>query len=96
MAFDKRQTNIAKGLAVLLLLWHHLFFQEPELYNKFTSLLIVRTVPIECFLSRFCKVCVAMFLFLSGFGLYKSWCKNINTEKLKNGNTKMKQQFLFV
>lgn len=96
MAFDKRQTNIAKGLAVLLLLWHHLFFQEPELYNKFTSLLIVRTVPIECFLSRFCQVCVAMFLFLSGFGLYKSWCKNINTEKLKNGNTKMKQQFLFV
>ena len=28
MAFDKRQTNIAKGLAVLLLLWHHLFFQD--------------------------------------------------------------------
>lgn len=31
MDFDKRQTNIAKGVAVLLLLWHHLFYDDPDL-----------------------------------------------------------------
>jgi len=73
--FDKRQTNIAKGVALLLLFWHHLFFDAPENYHLFTSVWN-NTVPIECFFARFCRVCVAMFLFLSGFGLYKSWQKD--------------------
>ncbi len=33
MAFDKRQTNIAKGIAVLFMLYHHLFFDTPEKYK---------------------------------------------------------------
>ena len=72
--FDKRQTNIAKGIAVLMLLWHHLFYNSPEFYDRFTSMrLLSGGVPIECFLSTFCKGCVAVFLLLSGLGLYKSW-----------------------
>lgn len=76
MAFDKRQTNIAKGIAVLFMLYHHLFFDTPEKYKLFTSLWIFHSVPIECIIARFCKVCVAIFVFLSGYGLFKSWQKN--------------------
>lgn len=74
LTFDKRQTNIAKGLTLLLLLWHHLFYNSAEFYDRFKSLyLLSGGVPIESFISAFCKACVAIFLLLSGFGLYKSW-----------------------
>ena len=73
--FDKKQTNIAKGVAVLLLLWHHLFYNSSEYYERFKSLYLLSSgEPIECVLSDFYKVCVSIFLVLSGFGLYKSWC----------------------
>ena len=69
--FDKRQTNIAKGVALLLMLWHHLF--DESLSNEFVSVFVIDSTPIECIFSKYAKVCVGMFLFLSGFGLYKSF-----------------------
>lgn len=69
--FDKRQTNIAKGVAVLLLLWHHLFLESPQPFISLWS----KSVPIEYTLALFCKICVAIFLFVSGLGLQKSWEK---------------------
>lgn len=47
ITFDKRQTNIAKGVAVLLLLWHHLFYNNPKNYGKFISVLNINNVPVE-------------------------------------------------
>lgn len=78
VVFDKRQTNIAKGVALLLLLWHHLFYNSPEVYTRFSSLWLFRGVPIECQLARFCKVCVAIFLLLSGYGLTKSYSRYLD------------------
>lgn len=77
MAFDKRQTNIAKGIAILLLLWHHLFFNSNNYYGKFISAIPGTNIPVECYLADFCKVCVAIFLLLSGYGLMKSYQKSI-------------------
>lgn len=83
-SFDRKQTNISKGVAVLLLLWHHLFFNSETKYDQFTSLFSFHGVPIECLLADFCKVCVAIFLFLSGYGLYKSYCQYIKKEYKSN------------
>lgn len=83
-AFDKTQTNIVKGIAVLLLLWHHLFFNDPKNYDIFISLFNLRGIPVECFIASYCKVCVSIFLFLSGYGLYKSYSSYlIKLEKSK-------------
>ena len=75
LVFDKRQTNIAKGAALILLLWHHLFYQSPRYYSRFISAAVIDGVPIESLISNFCKVCVAVFLLLSGYGLTKSFAK---------------------
>ena len=95
LIFDNRQTNIAKGVAILLLLWHHLFYNSPNSYNKFISLYIFKGVPVECILADFCKVCVALFLILSGYGLYKSYesfiCKNKTKSKFC-----LKEDFIFI
>ena len=76
ICFDKRQTNIAKGIAVLFLLWHHLFLYTPDGTDAFISIFSIRGIAIETVLAAYLRVCVAMFLFLSGYGLYKSWVKN--------------------
>ncbi len=75
LIFDKRQTNIAKGVALLMLLWHHLFYNSSENYSLYTSVFPFRItgVPIESLIADFCKVCVAIFLLLSGYGLYRSY-----------------------
>jgi hypothetical protein len=58
--FDKHATNACKGVALLLLLWHHLFFQCPEY-----GFVVYKTAIIA-------KVCLAMFVILSGYGFSES------------------------
>lgn len=76
--FTKRHTNIAKGVGILMMLWHHLFFDDPAYYGLFKSLNYINGTPVECHLASICKVCVAVFLFLSGYGSYKSFSKYQN------------------
>lgn len=72
MKFDKRQTNIAKGVALLLLLWHHLFYKHTDYFALFDSVALVDGIPLESQIASYGKVCVAIFLLLSGYGMYKS------------------------
>jgi peptidoglycan/LPS O-acetylase OafA/YrhL len=48
---------LLKGIAICLMLWHHLFYQNPE-YGA----LVFQT-------AQFAKVCVSLFLFVSAYGL---------------------------
>lgn len=59
--FDINATNVAKGIATLLLLLHHLFHTHPE-YG-----LCLQSVASEA------KVCVSLFVLLSGYGLTASY-----------------------
>lgn len=68
--FTKKHTQIVKGIAIILMLMHHLFAYPERLNYKYIGLL-----NIEQYIGEFGKICVAMFLFLSGFGVYYSLCK---------------------
>lgn len=67
LAFRGANTQIAKGVAVLLLLWHHLRFGD----------LVANPVPsgFGVLVAFYGKVCVAIFLVLSGYGLWMSYNK---------------------
>jgi len=58
--FDLFHTNASKGVSLILLLWHHLFYRHLEY-----GMLIKETADIA-------KVCVAIFILLSGYGLSES------------------------
>lgn len=58
--FSKQVTDSAKGLALILLLWHHLFFDITS-FGDFVQ-----------FTGKLAKVCVAIFLFLSGYGFFET------------------------
>ena len=94
--FDIRQTNIAKGVALLMLMWHHLFYNSAEYYQRFTTMRLYKGIPVECTISNYCKVCVAVFLLLSGYGLYMSW-QSFQTKMIKSkGKFTVWHQILFV
>ena len=61
MELSKSETTAIKGCAILLMLWHHLFLRTME-YGLFTQSLAIVF-----------KVCVALFLFVSGYGMTKQY-----------------------
>ena len=61
------KTNHIKGIASILLLWHHLF--GVEYIKDWTALL----PGMDYVIGASGNVCIAIFLFCSGFGLYKSY-----------------------
>lgn len=80
--FDKRHTQIAKGVAILLMLVHHLFaFPMWIVDGEYISAFSINGVEIEYLIGNFAKICVAMFLFLSGYGMYKISERKILTYK---------------
>ncbi|GHI01362.1 acyltransferase family protein [Neobacillus kokaensis] len=72
--FSKNMTSIAKGLAILLMVYHHSFAFPERIENvDYLPLLFIDHQPLSELIGQFGKLCVAIFLFLSGFGLYKSY-----------------------
>lgn len=61
MELSKTDTAGIKGIAILFMLWHHLFLHSTEYGTLTQSLAVVF------------KVCVALFLFVSGYGLTKRY-----------------------
>ena len=58
--FDVSVTNASKGMALMLILWHHLFYEKPE-----SGWLVFQTALLA-------KVCVGIYVVLSGYGLAES------------------------
>lgn len=75
-----KDTNVLKGLALLMLLIHHLFYKQYGLYNDIqltSNHWLVQEIGI------WCKLCVAIFVFLSGYGLTVGAIKTNGIKDLK-------------
>ncbi len=73
LEFTKKDTAIVKGIAIILMFMHHLFAYPDRIKgsSSYISLFSLYGINIEVLLALFGKICVAMFLFSSGFGMYK-------------------------
>lgn len=60
-----QESNALKGIALILLLIHHLFYIQNGQYDD----IIILNHGIVNTLGILCKACVALFVFLSGYGL---------------------------
>ena len=69
---DKHDSACFKGVAVMLLLFHHLFY-APEMFDGFTISFAPFTEEIVVHASLMSKLCVSMFAFVSGYGLFLSF-----------------------
>lgn len=88
--FTKTDTSIAKLIAILLMILHHLFGFTNRILPEYMyeSLHIVQGKPIEELICFSFKICVAMFLFLSGYGVFISVRKQKNISKVIAGRIK--------
>ena len=79
-AFTRQDTAIAKGVAVLLMLAHHLFGFPYRIAEgtTYVSMFSMQGSPVEYVLGVFGGVCVTMFMVLSGYGTYLSLAKAEN------------------
>lgn len=83
--FDKQCSLLIKGIAIMLMVCHHMWWYKET--NDFTG--VWHTLaPFIIALGKAGKVCVAIFTFISGYGLYISFTHNnkySNTfKKIKN------------
>lgn len=76
--FIKEHTKIAKGFAIIFMIILHLFAHDGWLYknNCYTTIFNIGGTSLDVIISGFGKICVAMYLFLSGYGLYKTYIAN--------------------
>lgn len=78
--FTKQHTNLCKGVAICIMLFHHLFFRE-ESWSLYHYIIQVRTKPLIGFIAIHGKICVAIFVLLSAYGLTFTMTKMIGNGK---------------
>lgn len=80
MKLSIQDSNVLKGIAILIMLWHHLFLR-PEMYAY--NDIVIHGHGIAQEIAIMCKVCVAIFVFVSGYGLTEKYGDGANI-KLKD------------
>lgn len=71
--FTREDTKLIKGAAVLLMLMHHLWgFPERIAGGELRTLFSVFGKSFILYVGVFGKICVSLFFFVSGYGMYKS------------------------
>lgn len=71
MSISIQKTNQLKSIAILMMLFLHLFNRDYN--NLFTPLIFLGEQPLTYYLSLFSDACVPIFAFVSGYGLYYSY-----------------------
>lgn len=70
--FSKNHTHYCKGIAIILMIVHHLFWNVPNIGFKIKGIAISQSIGIIG------KVCVSIFLILSGLGLSCNYKDDFN------------------
>ncbi len=66
--FSKDDSKRCKGVALLLLLFHHLFYNESRFTASGMKFVIIPYHPVQV-IGVACRICVWMFVFISAYGL---------------------------
>ena len=71
--FNKEVSKKLQGIAILMMLMTHCFADPQRLNNNYIS--IFGWDKLEVLFAIFCKFCVAIYVFISAYGLYKKFEK---------------------
>lgn len=71
--FSRTDTNICKGGGIILMLVHHLFYTSPTLCEQYEVVNFYLPMSFTMLIGELGKVCVSVFVFLTGFGITRSY-----------------------
>lgn len=80
----KDDSAAIKGVAIMLMLVHHLFAFPTRLLPgvSFESFITLSNgTPAVVYFAVFSKICVAMFTLLAGYGIYRSFAKQLQMDR---------------
>lgn len=97
MEFSRNDTKVIKGLAMVLMLYHHLFAFPDRIPFGITykSIAIYEGYTLSYWIGTFGKICVALFVFLSGYGTYIAAKKTTESENAFIANKIKKLYFVY-
>lgn len=77
LKFTREDTKVIKGIAICLMLCHHLFAYPTRVIepNTFVSFFTFGSTSLATYIGQFGIICIPTFLFLGGFGTYLSASK---------------------
>lgn len=79
----KQDSSCVKGIAIILMLFHHLFNDYPE-YDGYPVSYAPFSGDRLTQIALLAKVCVALFVFVTGYGLSKSYRASRDAGRLEN------------
>lgn len=85
----KKHSDILYGIAIILMLYHHLFVIPERIGDNYFSVIdhlfpfAVGSFTIERRIATFGKICVAIYAFISGYGLCRRSSQNVGKEPIK-------------
>lgn len=65
----REQSATLRGLAILMMIYHHLFATPEPYLQDYFSVLRFGGINVEHYLAWFCKIALGIYLFLSGYGM---------------------------
>lgn len=68
MKINKDESHYLKGIAIILMFTHHLFAFPERIIHPSMYIPVLDGFSLELYLGMFGKICVAIFIFLSGYG----------------------------
>lgn len=87
LTFDKKDTMAIKGIAILFMIQHHGFL-SPDRFEGFTVDFFPFAQSTVVTFSNFLKICVGMYVFLTGYGLTVSLKKYSSDYSLRGSQYK--------
>lgn len=72
--FDTKCTKLSKGIAIILMVCNHIYPILDWIYdeNKYVSIML-GSKSLAAYIGGFGKICVAIFAFLTGYGLFYTY-----------------------
>lgn len=72
---SKENIKMIQGIAVMLMVFHHLFGFPDRISATYYAPFDFNIIHLETMLAYFGRICVAIFIFCSGYGLYNKYKK---------------------
>ncbi|MEM9448741.1 MAG: acyltransferase [Cyanobacteria bacterium P01_E01_bin.6] len=94
MEFTRERTNIAKGVAICLMFAHHLYAFGDRLLDDNRYIPLIPFFDAEAYIGNFGNICVSMFLFLSGYGMYLGYRHSSKKSALAYALNKLKDFYI--
>ena len=87
--FDKYNSQAMKGIAILLMMFHHMYLEKSR-FEPYNVSFAPFTADKIMYIARTFKICVPIYAFITGYGLYLSYKNNTSTPVRWTGKRLMK------